>query len=171
MEIKNAVKNLNLRHNGILFVIILIGVVLMLFPGGGDKKEADSSVIPEGFKTDDEARLEEILSEIKGVGEVSVMITYESGVESEIAYETNSSITRRGDGDKTANTEESSDRQAVMSSGKPFVKRYVYPEVKGAVVAAEGAGDAAVKQKIQEAVMTSLGLAAHKVCVTEKRTK
>lgn len=169
MDIKNAVKNLNLKHNGILFVILLIGAVLMLFPNKADKKEEDTPAVYEGMGTDDEERLEEILSEIKGVGSVSVMLTYEGGIESEIAYDTNSSITRRGDGDKEVNTEENSDKQAVMSSGKPFVKRYICPEVKGAVVAAEGAGDALVKQKIQEVVMTSLGLAAHKVCVTEKK--
>ena len=168
MDIKNAVKKLNIGNNGILFVILLIGAVLMLFPNKADKKEEDTPAVYEGLRLDDEARLEEILSEIKGVGSVSVMITYEGGIESEIAYDTNSSITRRGDGDKEVNTEENSDKQAVMSSGKPFVKRYAYPQVKGAVVVAEGADDAQVKQKIQEAVMTSLGLAAHKVCITEK---
>ena len=117
---------------------------------------------------DDEARLEEILSQIKGVGKVSVMITYNSGAETEIAYDTNSSITRRESGDNVINTEETNDCDAVMSSGKPFVKRYLYPEIKGVVVVAEGGGDILVKQRIQEAVMTSLGLAAHKVCVSEK---
>lgn len=165
MEIK---KNFSkIKNNGVLFIIILIGVILMLFSGGEDKKE--NKPTPEIYQSDDESRLEKILSEINGIGDVSVMITYYSGPESDLAYDTNSTITERGDGEKTSNTEERTDRQAVMSSGEPFVKRFLYPEVKGAVIAATGAGNAYVRQQIQEAVTTAMGIAPHKVCIIEKK--
>lgn len=165
MEIKNYFSKF--KNNSVLFIIILIGVILMLFSGGDNKKESKPAA--ETYKADDETRLEKILSEINGISNVSVMITYYSGPESDIAYDTNTTTTKRGDGDKTSNTEERADRQAVMSSGEPFVKRFLYPEVKGAVIAAKGVDNAYVKQQIQDAVTTALGIAPHKVCVISKK--
>ncbi len=143
----------------------------MLFPADTEKKEKNSDVRQVDFMADDEKRLCDILSQIKGVGEVSVMITYDGGVKSDIAYDTNSTITRRGEGENLQPTEESIDRQAVMSSGEPFVSGYLYPDVKGAIIAAEGAGDIAVKQQIQQAASAVLGVGYHKVCVVEKKKK
>lgn len=169
MEIKKLINFFKVKNNITLFVIILIGVVLMLFPGGGEKKEDKTSLTPTEYKSDDEERLIKILSQIKGVGEVDVMITYSGGVKSDIAYDTDTTTTQRGDGEKISNLEENMKRQAVMSSGEPFVMRTLYPEVKGAVVVAQGAGDILVKQQIQQAVTTAMGIASHKVCVVEKK--
>ena len=166
MNIKNLAKSLNIRHNGILFVILLVGAGLMLFPSI-DKKDNENSRQAQEYYPNYEEKLEKILSEIKGVGKVRVMITYCGGNESEIAYNANTEISRRGEGENTEVTEEHTDKQAIMSSGKPFVKRTVYPEIKGAVVAAEGAADAEIKQEILDAVTASLGLAPHKVYIGE----
>lgn len=170
MNIKKLAKSLNIRHNGILFIILLVGAGLMLFPSI-DKKDSEAPPQTAEYYPNDEEKLEGILSEINGVGKVRVMITYCGGNESEIAYDANTEISRRGEGENTKITEERTDKQAITSSGKPFVKRTVYPEIKGAVVAAEGAANAEVRQEILDAVTTSLGLAPHKVYVGEMKHK
>lgn len=171
MEIKKVNEFFKKKNNGVFLIIILIGVMLMLFASDEEKKENNDSYHQAEFVADDEKRLCYILSQIIGVGDVSVMITYDGGIKSDIAYDTNSTIARRGEGENLQPTEESIDRQAVMSSGEPFVSGYLYPNVRGAIIAAEGAGDIEVKQQIQEAASAVLGVGYHKVCVVEKKKK
>ena len=57
------------------FIILIIGVValaLLLIPSGNKKTD-------EPVELDDAARLEELCSQIEGVGECRVMVTYKSG--------------------------------------------------------------------------------------------
>lgn len=169
MEIKKVREFFKKKNNGVFLIIILIGVVLMLFGSDGEKKDKNTGIGQTVYEADDEKRLCDILSQITGVGEVSVMITYDGGVRSDIAYDTNSTVIRRGEGENLQPTEESVDRQAVMSSGEPFVSGYLYPDVKGAIIAAEGAGDIKVKQQIQQAAAAVLGVGYHRVCVVEKK--
>ena len=79
----------------------------------GQNKKAD--VQPTAAVTsveDEEERLANILSQIDGAGEVSVMITYYSSSEKNIAYETKVSSREK---------EESEDKKAVMTDGEPMV--------------------------------------------------
>ncbi len=167
MNIKKITEFINIENNKFVLIIILVGVCFMLFSGGGDNKEKE--VINTALiNVNEEERLEKILSQIKNVGSVSVMITYYSTAESDIAYESKQSSTEKEDGNDVRNRESNKDMQAVMSSGEPFVIRSIYPEAKGVIVAAEGAGIPKVKEEITNAVMTAIGIAAHRVCVVEK---
>lgn len=74
-EIIKFVKN---KNNLTVIIILIIGVVLMT-AFGGQKKDIKSS--QKG--ADEEVRLGEILSKIEGVGEVSVMISYEDNEKGE----------------------------------------------------------------------------------------
>lgn len=156
-----------IRNTNYIYVILIIGVAVMLLSAGlgsgGRKKEEKAVQTNQTFSQED--KLRDILSQIEGVGEVSVMITYDGSSEKALAYETKT--------DKRAETSngyggESTDEKAVMSGGEPVVVKDIYPEVKGVVVIAGGAGSPAVKQAICEAVSTSLGIAVHKICVLPK---
>lgn len=72
MNLKECKKLLKNKNNQSLAIILIIGVVLILISGTGettnDKKTPRNKT--------EEQRLEEILSDIHGAGEVSVMITY-----------------------------------------------------------------------------------------------
>ncbi len=151
------------KNNRIIFIIFIIGVVLVLTAqyhkdtGGGSAYTPASSV----SVRDEEERLAEMLAQIEGAGRVSVMITYESGTEKSLAYETRTSSRESGG-------ERSEDRKAVTSGGEPMVVKEVYPQVKGVIVAADGADSASVKTAIREAVTASLGVSAHRVCIFKK---
>lgn len=143
-------------NNPMLVIILIIGVFLMTFiPSGGDNKEVkyDLDIYS------DEERLENILSKISGAGEVDVMITYYGGSEQSIAYEI-----------KSENEEKSSrvDKSAVMSGNSPVVVQELYPQVKGVIVVAQGAGSAEVKRALSEAVTAVTGVGASRVRVYEK---
>lgn len=146
------------KHNRYILIILIIGIVLMII-SGNDKQVKTEKNTYEG----EEKRLEQIISNIKGVGEVAVMITYQSSGGKELAYETRSNRAERDSG-----VTENIDRQAVVTSGEPVILRELYPEVKGVIVTATGAGDARVRADISRAVCAALGVAAHKVCIFEK---
>lgn len=127
-----------------MIIILIIGIAFTALPSvlpeRTEKKRDAAEYIGE------EERLSEILSRIEGAGEVSVMISYASTMEKDIAY----------DGERD---------RAVTSGGDVVVKRELYPQVKGVIVIADGAGDPSVRQTIREAVIAVTGAAANHVCV------
>lgn len=132
---------------------------------GGYKKDkaAVSNTTSVMSAEDEEKRLSEILSQIDGAGSVSVMITYYSSSEKNIAYETKQNTASRED-----KSEKSVDKKAVMTDGEPMVVKEVYPKVKGVIVTAQGAGDASVRKAISEAVAASLDVPVHRICIYKK---
>lgn len=166
---KNAFfqKLLDNKHNKYIFIILIFGIVFMLFAGGNKKADTVDKPLELDISRE-EQRLATIISDIKGAGNVSVMITYYASAEKNIAYETKSSQTSK---ESSGVLTENLDKQAVMTSGEPTVVKEIYPEVKGVVVTAEGAADTTVKNQIKEAVQSALGVAAHKICVFEKQKK
>lgn len=165
MDIKNLVKKLNSGHNGYLIIIILVGVLFMLIPSNSKDSKKEVTTKDEIY-IDYEKDLEDILSTIDGVGKVKVMLTYSSSFEKSIAYEKNTDRNEKKDGDSIIN-ESKSQNNVVMSDGKPFVIKEIYPEIKGVVVVSDGADDIIVKQNILDAVTTALAIAPHKVCVVK----
>ncbi len=160
MSKEELIKIFKNKHNRGICLILIIGVVLMVV-AGGNKKEAVPIKETALMSIDsEEKRLSEILSQIDGAGDVSVMITYYSSSEKSLAYET-----------KTASREdksESEDRKAVMTDGEPMVVKEVYPQVKGVIVAAEGAGIMSVRTAISEAVSATLDVPVHRICIFKK---
>lgn len=167
MDIKNLVKKLNLGHNAYLIVIILVGVLFMMIPSNDDNKNKQESNKNETLSINYEDDLEEILSQIRGVGDAKVMLTYSSTFEKNIAYEKNLNENEKKDGDSVIN-ETSSQNNVVLSNGEPFVIKEIYPKIQGVIVVTKGADDILVKQDIINAVTTALNIAPHKVCVVKK---
>ena len=133
----------------------------MVAAGGHSKRQETVSTPREVTAADDETRLAKILSQIDGAGEVSVMITYYSSVEKSLAYETKTAS-------REDKSERSEDKKAVMTDGEPMVVKEVYPQVKGVIVTAQGAGNSAVRAAISEAVSASLDVPVHRICIFKK---
>ena len=109
MNKEDLLKIFKNKNNRLICLILIIGVVLMAVASVDKNKKAD--VQPTATVTsveDEEKRLANILSQIDGAGEVSVMITYYSSSEKNIAYETKVSSREK---------EESEDKKAVMTDG------------------------------------------------------
>lgn len=157
-----------MRNTKYLYIILIIGVAIMLMSGITPQKDTEKKINDKAVNFSEEKRLEAVLSEISGAGDVSVMITYYSGMEKSLAYETKTDV--RGE-TANGNGGESSDEKAVMADGVPVVLKEIYPQVKGVVVVADGAASPSVKQAICEAVSVSMGIAVHKICVLPKSVK
>ena len=161
MNKEDLLKIFKNKNNRLICLILIIGVVLMAVASVDKNKKAD--VQPTAAVTsveDEEKRLANILSQIDGAGEVSVMITYYSSSEKNIAYET-----------KVSSREKEEDKKAVMTDGEPMVVKEVYPKVRGVIVTADGGGNSAVRSAISEAVTASLDVPAHRICIFKKEVK
>ncbi|WZL71446.1 stage III sporulation protein AG [Clostridiaceae bacterium 35-E11] len=122
-----------------------------------------------------EKQLKNILGQIKGVGEVEVMVTYETSTEIVPASNLTKSnqLTQEQDaqGGTRTTTQEDSSQNVVMTTDNSqlVVIKEIKPQVRGVVVVAEGAGDIKVKKELIEAVRTIFQVPAHKVMVYEKK--
>ncbi|MFU0801218.1 MAG: Stage III sporulation protein AG [Xylanivirga thermophila] len=126
-----------------------------------------------------EIRLQEKLSAIKGAGKVEVMITYKSSKEVITATNTMESNTTTQEEDSNGGnrkvTQSDINSQAVtMNDGngaKPLIIKELEPEIKGVIVIAEGANDINVKMQLLRAVQTVLGVNADQVDVFVMESK
>lgn len=98
-----------------------------------------------------ENKLENVLSKISGVKNVSVIITLESGFTYDYAKDSETKTTTSGGTATTITTE-----TVILVSNEPVVVKEIYPVVKGVVVVAEGAENFSIKMNILTAVETVL---------------
>ena len=177
-------------ENIIVFIIILIITVLIInvMWSSNDKKAENKSedttkvlaqATSSSEKDDLETRLEDILASIDGVGKVKVLIKYsESSSVVPMYNETTSESTTKetdGDGANKDVKETESKREIVYTdeNGKntPITEKVTRPVIEGAIVTAQGAGNANIKTSIVSAVEAVTGLAVHKIQVFEMGTK
>ena len=122
-----------------------------------------------------EEKLEDILSNVKGVGRVKVMITYSKTSKIIPMYDEDSStsITEEKDsGGGTRIVNETASKKDIIYKETdgvktPITQSVINPAIEGAIIAAEGAGDANIKTNIIQAVEAVTGIATYKIQVLE----
>jgi stage III sporulation protein AG len=160
-----------------VYSIIVIAAVAIYFSGqtskttSSDTNQAQTvSTVTEDIWdiTKTEEKLANALSQIKGAGKVSVMITYESGSEIVPAMSVDSE-TSSSDNSGTQSQSESLTPVTIKEDGDdvPLVLTEKEPVIKGVLVIAEGAHDTYVKLDLQRAVQAILGVSASAVEVFE----
>lgn len=117
-----------------------------------------------------EQELEDILSKIDGAGKVKVLITYSESSQVVAMYNENknTSVTEESDtagGTRTIESTDSNKEIILDGSNNPITERIVMPKIEGAIIIAEGGGDAIIKTNIVQAVSAVTGLSIHKVQV------
>lgn len=124
-----------------------------------------------------EGHLEDILSEMEGVGKVRVMITLsdegEHVVEKDTTIQNNTtSETDRDGGNRVVTEGESGESTVYVEHGEekyPYVAKEELPLVEGVMVVAEGAGNPTVVADISEAVESLFPVEPHKIKVVKMR--
>lgn len=173
-----------------LVIIVVVGVIIILAggfftrPGGSGKASGPQALEPDtgektwsqasGFNGEDiimnlEERLSKLLSQVEGAGKVEVMIYADSSSEMIPAY--NDQLDSRSDEQTERKSLESSERRELALSGddKPVILKVEIPEIKGVVVVAEGADDFLIKQELNNAVCTLLGVPEHRVQILKHK--
>lgn len=195
MKNKEGENNKKTLENLVVFAIILIiTIVAINYIWSGGKKEnktnteegkrlataeniVDTSNQDISSTENIEARLENILSNIKGVGKAKVLITYSQTSQVMPMYDEESSIstteeTDSGGGTRTVN-ETSTKKDIIYEENNglktPITQSIINPKIEGAIITAQGANDANVKTNIIQAVEAVTGLATYKIQVFEMK--
>jgi stage III sporulation protein AG len=159
-----------------VYSIIVIAAVAIYFSGQTSKTSSPETDNAQTVSTSEdiwditktEEKLANALSQIKGAGKVSVMITYESGSEIVPAMNVDTE-TSTSDNSGTQSQSESLTPVTIKEDGDdvPLVLTEKEPVIKGVLVIAQGAYDTHVKLDLQRAVQAILGVSASAVEVFE----
>ncbi|MBQ6991323.1 MAG: stage III sporulation protein AG [Clostridia bacterium] len=127
-----------------------------------------NNIEAEEYNLEDE--LEDILSNISGVGKVEVLITYSQSSQVVAMYDekVTTSITEETDtAGAKRNVQESDVSKEIIVDGdnSPITEKVVMPKIEGAIVIAEGADNATIKTDIIQAVSAVTGVSTYKVQV------
>lgn len=126
-----------------------------------------------------EQKLKNILETIQGVGKVNVFINYSESSETVAMFNENSktSTTEETDtsGGKRVIEQKDTQKDVVYQDSNgdkvPITQKTIQPKIEGAIITAEGAGNATVKASIIQAVEAATGLAIHKIQVFQFANK
>ena len=191
IKLKELIPGGKLKKDQIL-IIVLLGVLLLVIAlptgsGGRDKSSGKSSgsnalsgnadEVQESYAREMEVHLEEVLAQMEGVGDVTVMITLKSSsekiVEKDVEGESESVTESDSQGGQrtTQNTTHGETTVYEGSSsqdGSPYISKEISPNVEGVVVLASGGDNAVVVQNITEAVQALFGVDTHKIKIMKK---
>ncbi|MCL2085301.1 MAG: hypothetical protein FWH06_08625 [Oscillospiraceae bacterium] len=157
-----------------VLIVIAVGLALILWPnappaerepersreGAGEWEESESL----------ERRIEETLSEVSGVGRVSVLLTVKRDMETQYAENTDTKEKRQWAGGALQSYERDSRNAAVMRKDagggeQPLVISRIFPVYQGALVVCDGADDIKVRTRVTESVASLTGLGYDKITV------
>ena len=187
-NLKEFVKN---KNN--LIIIVLAGVLLMIIAWPVKKetkinntsntnKMTESEDLLDNVNTEQveeeyvdrmEKKVEEILCNMEGAGQVKVVITIRSSSEKVVEKDlpVNRSNTTEEDaegGKRTVNNVDAQENTVYSQTGndsQPYVIKTVSPQVEGVLVLAEGAGSGEVSKNISDAIQVLFGIEAHRIKV------
>lgn len=174
-ETKETFKKLadTLRRNRYVALVLLAGLALMLIPTGRDGGEEKPATAPAEDTKDGvselEGRLEEMLSLIDGAGEVRVMLTLASDGERVLARDTEKTAESRNGEERLSSSDSAILVQRGSGQSGEVEVKYLYPEYRGAVIAAQGAGSAQVRTAILNAVKAATGLGGEAIEIVKMR--
>lgn len=161
-----------IKKSKYVLVVILLGVVLISLPKDEEESVRETSAsLTEGFSlSEEEKRIAKALSEIDGAGKVTVVLTVCSTGETVVAKDTESYVLQE-DGESR---QEVSSSVVTVSEGSqkesPVTVEVIYPEYQGALVVAEGAGNAETKLRLTQAVADLTGLSTEKITVVKMKS-
>lgn len=143
-------------------IAILLGILLMLisFP-----TNETTEIVLTHQEIDVKTELEDVLSDIYGVGRVSVMLTTFTSTTYEFLQD--ESITQN-DG----KLERDIETILISKQGggeEPIKTRDIYPLYKGALIVCDGGENPLIKLQIVNAVSSLLGISSDKITITKMK--
>ncbi len=165
------------RINRIIITVVIVAILFLAFGNFGDEEdksveEANSSFDLNTYKEKLEEEAENALSQIKGAGDVKVVLSFDSTGKTVVARNSQSK-TEKDTGD-TDNKErkEVTDNVVVYGQGqneKPYITEEKMPLPSGVLVIAKGAENETVQYELYEAVKALYGISSHRIKVTASK--
>jgi len=160
----------------LLMAAVLLGVLLVVWPVFNFRSHeaavptVTASTLP---TTDLEKRLSVVLSNIHGAGRVELTLFYASSGSKEYAVDKNEEVRETNEtsqgGLKRVIKETRVSQQMAGDSQQGLLVDAHSPQVVGALVVADGARSAAVREEISGALISLLDLPAHRITVLPRQ--
>ncbi len=171
------------ERNNILLMIFLIGILIITFLPSFTKNDVNIStptvsnenLYADSYERDLEIRLEKILSNVSGAGDVDVMISTNKSSElvvSQNLEQTNSTTNELDSNQNTRTTEQISTKTSTQVLGQneePLIITELKPTISGVIIVSSGANDVHVKDALIRSVSTLLEIPSYKVEVLQKK--
>ena len=170
--LKNIGKDPKRKKENLILLLILLVILLISinYIFNEDKTEKETVVKEEveeqiSDNTTLEEKLSEIINQISGITEASIVINYSNNGSNEIVYDTKETLNDQGNvlsvEKSVAYNEENGNKTAI-------IQMYNTPSVEGVIVVAKGVGNSDIKQRLSTAIGNLLGIASYKVQIFEK---
>ncbi len=187
------------KENMVVFVLlgILLLVIAIPLDSGKEKQTINEEIKREGDEADGltdkgsaftdesmeyclalEARIEELLSVMDGVGKVQAMVTVSAS--REMIVEKDEPVNRAtvteadGSGGSRSTNESSYEYETIFETDSegnktPYVVKQIEPEIQGITVVAQGGGNAIVQKNISDVLEALFHIEAHKIKVVKMK--
>ncbi len=148
----------NKKIQYLIISIFLILIVCIFLCGFVDKE--NTKTITEidpiiAYVNNLETKLSNTLESVSGAGNVKVVISIESGMETVLAMQTTTK--------ESASGQKEIQTSPIIINGKTVVIKELYPKIKGVLIVAEGANNIGVMTKIQQATMSLLDIEINQI--------
>lgn len=138
LDLKNMFKDGKFKNIVIIMGIVGIGLIFIsTLSAFNPSEQNDTSYSVTEYKDDMQSSVENLLSQVDGVGNVTVLLTIENSVEC-VYLENNSTKTKE-----------------------------IEPIIRGVVVACDGGDDPIVIERVLNVVTKALNISSAKVCITK----
>ena len=144
---------------GLLLGALVLGILLLLLPRGGGKTGEAAAAEPSFTLEAEEARIAKALSRITGAGQVTVVLTLDTGPQREFARNTEDSRQSSGGDSRVQSRSE-----VARDQDEALTVQSAYPRYRGALVIVQGDGST-LKLEITQAVSALTGLGADRITV------
>lgn len=154
-----------LRQYRYVILVIAIGLVLMSIPGRQEDRNTPLEPDPVQTCRDIQSELEQILSQIQGVGKVRVLLTESAG---ELTLYERSEDSTYGEVTDSTRTEPIilTDENRAQQG---LIQQVIPPVYQGAVIVCQGGNQATVQLAVVDAVSDVTGLTADKITVLKMK--
>lgn len=160
----------NIKHFEIIIVVVFCAILLLIYSSTFSSTKSEENTLTalttEEYAQYLENKLSNVLSQINGAGNVSVMVTLSCGVEYVYATNTTEETTSQTvGGTTTTQTTITEELILVSQSGRdsPIIIRENLPKVSGVLVVSSGASNISVMLELQKAVMALLEIDAEDI--------
>ncbi len=150
-----------------VFLLLFLGVIFLVFPSGNSKKSQKNGNINYeidiiSYRENEEKRLSAVFSDIVGVEEARVCITYSDNGYIEVLNEEKTVMKKNGDADSVS--EMQTEKNPVYNNDKnTVVKKRHAPTISGVCIFYKGDDNKTTRDRLFRAAKGALGTESHKI--------
>lgn len=151
-------------------LILVLGVILLMLPTRQKTQEPVATDLKSETRLGIDAKdLEDLLAQVKGAGQVRVLLSYQSG---ELTQYTTDNEMQSGQ-DESSTSLRKTQKTVLHSTGSglqaPLVTSISAPSYRGAIIVCQGADNPSVKLMLVQAVAGLTGLGTNQIVVMKMK--